>query len=48
MSSSYNFQFNMPNTKVQLITFNTFFNCNCWNSLHGANLQLRDGMLACN
>jgi hypothetical protein len=48
MSSYYNCKFNMPNTKVQLIAFNTFFNFNCWNSLHGANLQPRDGMLACN
>ncbi len=48
MSSYCNCQFNMPNIKVQLATFNTFFNCNCWNSLHGASLQPRDGMLTCN
>jgi hypothetical protein len=48
MSSHYNCQFNMPNTKVQLISFNTFFNCDCWNSLHGVGLQLRNGVLTCN
>jgi len=48
MSSYYNFQFNMLNIKVQLITFNTFSNCNCWNSLHGVGLQPRDGVLICN
>ncbi len=35
----------MPNTKVQLIAFNTIFNCNYWNSLHGVGLQPKDGML---
>ncbi len=42
-----NCQFNMPTTKVQWIAFNTFFNCNCCNSLHGASLQPRGGVLIC-
>ncbi len=49
MSSYCNYQFNMLDSKVQLIAFNnTFFSYNCWNPLHGVGLQLRSRVKTCN
>ncbi len=49
MSSYCNYQFNMLNSKVQLITFNnTFLSYSFWNFVNGVGLQLRDGIKTCN